>query len=126
MHTLSTSARPNIQSAATLSGYRVRNEQSQDLGTIEELMIDPDSGRVVYAVLSFGGFWGFGDKLFAIPWSLLALNSQERIFVLHVDREVLERAPAFNYEDWPDFTDKQWGTEIHNHYGRMPASSFPV
>lgn len=105
-----------VVSASTLAGYRVRNETNQDLGTIEELMIDPESGRVVYAVLSFGGFPGFGDKLFAIPWGLLGLKSDDRVFVLDADHGALENAPGFDADNWPDFGDERWGTEIQTYY----------
>lgn len=113
-----------VQSASTLAGYRVRNDNNDDLGTIEELMIAPDSGRVAYAVLSFGGFLGFGDKLVAVPWSLLSLRDEEHAFLLNVDRRTLENAPAFAAEEWPDFTDERWGNEIHAYYGRQPFWSF--
>jgi sporulation protein YlmC with PRC-barrel domain len=64
--------------ADTLTGDKVVNLQNEDLGTIEHLMIDLATGRVAYEVLSFGGFLGKGDKLFAIPWSALALNTVEK------------------------------------------------
>lgn len=114
------STRAKVQSASTLTGYRVRNEKNDDLGTVEELMIDPASGRVAYAVLSFGGFLGFGDKLFAVPWSLLSLRDEDRVFVLNADPGMLQSAPAFDSEQWPDFADERWGTELHAHYGRQP------
>jgi sporulation protein YlmC with PRC-barrel domain len=61
----------NVLSAATLAGFKVENLTGEDLGKIENLMIDLATGRVAYAVLSFGGFLGFGDKFFAIPGSSL-------------------------------------------------------
>ncbi|MGI8743150.1 MAG: PRC-barrel domain-containing protein [Bryobacteraceae bacterium] len=113
-------SRPKVQSASTLAGYRVRNEQNDDLGTIEELMIDSSSGRVAYAVLSLGGFLGSDDKLLAVPWSLLSLHDGEAAFVLNADLRTLENAPALDSEQWPDFADERWGTELHAHYGRQP------
>ena len=62
-----------ILAADTLTGDAVVNREKEDLGKIEHLMIDVETGRVAYAVLSFGGFLGIGDKLFAIPWSALAI-----------------------------------------------------
>jgi sporulation protein YlmC with PRC-barrel domain len=75
----------SVLAADTLTGDRVVNRQKEDLGTIEHLMIDLQNGRVVYAVLSFGGFLGMGDKLFAIPWSALKVDTTERQFILEVD-----------------------------------------
>jgi len=76
-----------VFSAGVLIGDRVRNRAAEELGTIEEIMVDVSSGRIAYAVLSFGGFLGIGDKLFAIPWKSLELNTAEREFILDVDRK---------------------------------------
>jgi sporulation protein YlmC with PRC-barrel domain len=109
-----------VMSAGTLAGDRVRNSQGDDLGTIEEIMLDVTTGRVAYAVLSFGGFLGIGDKLFAIPWEALELNEAEHEFLLDVDRQQLESAPGFDKNNWPDMADPSWGAMIHSHYGRTP------
>src|ERR1019366_5018246 len=66
---------PNVLAADTLTGDKVVNRQKEDLGKIEHLMIDLANGRIAYAVLSFGGFLGMGDKLFAIPWSALKVDT---------------------------------------------------
>ena len=113
-------AKAKISSAATLSGYLVRNREGEDLGCIEELMVDPDSGKIVYAVVSLGAFLGAGDKLFAIPWRKLALDCEERVFVLETARDTLENAPCFSEEDWPDFGDADWGHRVHTHFGLQP------
>ena len=112
--------KPNISSAATLSGYLVRNPEGEDLGCIEELMVDPDSGKVVYAVVSLGAYLGEGGRLFAIPWRMLALNANERVFVLETARDKLENAPWFSEDNWPDFADADWGHRVHTHFGLQP------
>src|ERR1035441_2251371 len=83
-----------VLAADTLTGDKVVNRQKEDLGTIEHLMIDVEQGRIAYAVLSFGGFLGMGDKLSAIPWSALAVDTVERQFILNVDKELLDRCQA--------------------------------
>ena len=113
-------AQYKVMSAATLSGYLVRNRDDEDLGCIEELMMNPETGRVAYAILSFGGFLGFGGKLYAVPWSALELDPEERVFLLNADRETLEKAPAFQEENWPDFGDLDWGSKVHQFYGLRP------
>jgi ferritin-like metal-binding protein YciE len=112
--------RRRVLSAGTLAGDRVRNASGEDLGRIEEIMIDVASGRVAYAVLSFGGFLGLGDKLFAIPWSALQIDEAEHEFILDVDRQILENAPGFDKHNWPDMADLTFETSIHQHYGRTP------
>jgi sporulation protein YlmC with PRC-barrel domain len=109
-----------VLSASSLAGDRVRNTAGEDLGKIEEIMIDIHSGRVAYAVLSFGGFLGMGNKLFAVPWHALAIDLTNQEFVLDVSRETLENAPGFDKSDWPDMADPDWGAQIHRHYGRTP------
>jgi len=106
-----------VMSAGTLAGDRVRNAAGDDLGKIEEIMLDVPSGRVAYAVLSFGGFLGMGNKLFAIPWNALTIDEPEHQFILNVDKQVLETAPGFDKDNWPDMADPTWGSQIYNHYG---------
>src|SRR2546423_8085556 len=112
--------RRRVLSAGTLSGDRVRNSAGEDLGKIEEIMIDLESGRVAYVVLSFGGFLGIGDKLFAVPWDSLTVNEADHEFILDVDKKILESAPGFDKDNWPDMADPDWGSQIHGHYGREP------
>jgi sporulation protein YlmC with PRC-barrel domain len=107
---------PRVMSASTICGDAVVNGAGEDLGKIEELMIDLDTGRVAYAVLSFGGFLGIGDKLFAIPFEALALDTDEHRFVLDVPREKLERAPGFDKSRWPDFADPRFGQQVYGYY----------
>ena len=65
-----------VLSASTIEGDSVRNSAGEDLGRIEHIMIDIPTGRVAYAVLSFGGFLGIGNKLFAVPWEALTAEIQ--------------------------------------------------
>lgn len=104
----------------TLTGYRVINPAGDDLGKIEDIVIDMESGRIAYAVLSFGGFLGIGDKYFAIPWEALRMSTAEEAFILHVDREALANAPGFDTDHWPEMADRQWGAGIYSYYGYRP------
>jgi len=111
---------PRVLAADTLTGNRVVNLQKEDLGKIEHVMLDPERGRIAYAVLSFGGFLGMGDKLFAIPWSALTLDTVEKRFILNVDKELLKRAPGFDKDHWPNMADQAWGTNVYTYYGAKP------
>jgi sporulation protein YlmC with PRC-barrel domain len=110
----------SVLSASTLAGDSVRNAAGEDLGKIDEIMIDIPTGRVAYAVLSFGGFLGMGDKLFAVPWSALRVDEDEKCFVLDVDRRTIEQAPGFDKNNWPDMSDQTWGTGIATYYHVRP------
>jgi|LNFM01.1.fsa_nt_gb sporulation protein YlmC with PRC-barrel domain len=108
---------PGLMGAETLIGNDVYNKQGEDIGDIKEIMLDMASGRVGYAVLSFGAFFGFGEKLFAVPWKALTLDTKNRRFVLDVAKSRLADAPGFNKDMWPDMADQAWSTEVHAFYG---------
>jgi len=109
-----------VLAASTLSGDSVRNAAGEDLGKISEIMIDIPSGRVAYAVLSFGGFLGLGDKLFAVPWNALKVDEDEKCFIFNVDRKTIENAPGFDKDNWPDMSDATWGSDIATYYNVRP------
>jgi sporulation protein YlmC with PRC-barrel domain len=111
---------PEIMNAGTLIGDNVVNAAGDDLGKIEAIMLDVTSGRIAYAVLSFGGFLGMGSKLFAIPWSALALDARQKRFVLDASKERLESAPGFDKDHWPSMADRTWATDVHAHYDVEP------
>lgn len=115
-------AYPQVLSATTLMGNRVVNPQGEELGKIEEFMIDLHTGRINYAVLSFGGFLGFGDKLFAIPWEALTVNTDNHTFSLNVEKEQLKNAPGFDKDNWPDGAQYEtgWLLDVYNYYGYTP------
>ncbi|HKO88432.1 MAG TPA: PRC-barrel domain-containing protein [Burkholderiales bacterium] len=104
--------------ASKIIGTDVLNRQGEDLGDIKELVLDPGSGDISYAVISFGGVMGMGDKLFAVPWKALKLDTTKNNFVLDVDRERLKSAPAFDVDRWPDMANAQWNNDVHAYYGQ--------
>lgn len=114
---------PALMGAGTLIGDDVVNGQEESLGDIKEIMLDTRTGYVAYAVLSFGGFMGIGEKLFAVPWQALQLDTVNKRYVLNIDKEGLKAAPGFDPNDWPDMTNVAWVTQIHNFYGLDPSRS---
>jgi sporulation protein YlmC with PRC-barrel domain len=109
-----------VLSASPLSGDAVRNMADEKLGTVDEIMLDVESGRVSYVVVSFGGVLGIGDKLFAIPWNAFTIDEDRKCFVLDFAKERLENAPGFDKDNWPDMADREWGLRIHDYYGTEP------
>ncbi len=108
---------PSLMGAHTLLGNDVYNHDGEDLGDIKELMIDMASGKVAYAVLSFGGWLGMGDKLFAVPWAALRLDTVNKRFTLSVHKAALKEAPGFSKDHWPKMSDRAWATGVHKFYG---------
>ena len=100
---------------------KVKNLAGESLGEIEDFVIEVESGRVAYCVLKFGGKLGLGNKLFAIPWQALTLDTEKHEFLLDVKKETLQNAPGFDREKWPDMADPRWGNGIHTHYGVTPS-----
>jgi sporulation protein YlmC with PRC-barrel domain len=108
---------PAVLSASTIIGNGVVNTEGDDLGEIKELMIDLSFGKVAYAVLQYGGFLGIGDKLFAIPWEALSLNTENKKFMLGIDEETLKNAEGFDKDNWPDMADYKWSSTVYDYYG---------
>jgi sporulation protein YlmC with PRC-barrel domain len=104
-------------STETLAGNDVYNLESEEIGGIKDIMLDMRSGKVRYAVLSFGGFLGMGEKLFAVPWGALVLDTEHKRFVLNVSKERLKNAPGFDKDHWPNMADQSWARAIHTYYG---------
>jgi sporulation protein YlmC with PRC-barrel domain len=109
-----------VLAASTLAGDSVMNSAGEDLGKVDEIMVDIPSGRVAYVVLSFGGFMRMGNKLFAVPWDVLTVDQDRKCFILDVDKSKLEAAPGFDKDNWPDMADPTWGKQIYSYYGRRP------
>jgi sporulation protein YlmC with PRC-barrel domain len=106
--------------ATTLIHDKVVNLSGEYVGKVEELMIDVTTGRVAYAVLSFGGFMGFGSKLFALPWSALTVDEGKKRFVCNVTKESLERMPGFDKNHWPDLNDLDYASGVYRQWGASP------
>jgi sporulation protein YlmC with PRC-barrel domain len=111
---------PALMGADTLLGEKVVNEYGIELGDIKEIMLDMQTGQVAYAVLAFGGFMGMGEKLFAVPWQALHLDTANNRFLLNVDKDRLKTAPGFDKDAWPDMADMQWANQVHAFYGTDP------
>lgn len=116
------SVHPRVLSASSIIGNKVVNREGEQLGIIRDLVIDLDDAQIAYAVLSFGGFMGLGDKLFAIPLEALAFNTRDNSVILDVDKEVLKNAPGFDKDQWPDDAqyDAGWLLDIYEYYGYSP------
>jgi sporulation protein YlmC with PRC-barrel domain len=107
-----------------LTGLTVKNRSNEDLGKIEDLVID-ENGAVRYAALSYGGFLGFNGKLFAVPWKALTIKkdagSDNNYVELNVSKKYLENATGFPSDKWPDFTDPEMTAKWDRFYLRDEA-----
>lgn len=107
-------------SASTIIGNDVKNSAGENLGDVKDLMINPGTGEIEYAVLSFGGILGIGDKYFAVPLEAMQLDTKDEQFVLNETKERLENAPGFDKDNWPDHADGKWVHSVRNYYNLQP------
>lgn len=114
---------PSLMGADTLIGNDVSNYENEDIGEIKEIMLDVSSGNIEYAVLSFGSFLGFGEKLFAVPWGALKLDTENKRFLLNIDKDRLKNAPGFDKNAWPDLADQTLSNDLHSYYGTRPNAT---
>lgn len=103
--------------ARTIIGYGIRNPQGEDLGKIDNLMINLQKGEVEYAVVEFGSFLGLGAKLFAIPFRELRVDTGNKVFILNREKEYLKRSPGFDKSHWPDTNDHSYFNNVNMYYG---------
>ncbi|MFZ6653862.1 PRC-barrel domain-containing protein [Undibacterium sp. TJN19] len=108
---------PAVMGANTLIGDHIHNAQDEHLGQLKEIMLDTKSGEIAYAVLSRGGVFTLGEKLYAVPWSALHLNTEKKNLVLNVDKERFDTAPGFDPNNWPDMADLAWRNNLDTYYG---------
>jgi sporulation protein YlmC with PRC-barrel domain len=120
-------ANMTVSRAEKLVGTKVKNPAGQDLGKVEDLVIDLATGKVRCGILSFGGFLGIGDKLFAVPFSSMKLRQtgdNERHFEINVTKQQLENAKGFDKNNWPNFADPTW-TQTNDQAFIQPVPAKP-
>ncbi|MDZ7615446.1 MAG: PRC-barrel domain-containing protein [Patescibacteria group bacterium] len=107
--------------ASQISGMKVNNPKGENLGSVDDIVIDATSGRVRYAAVSYGGFLGFGDTLVAVPWAAFTVEKfegrDEYNLVLNATEEQIKGATGFDKASWPDFANRQLTQDLDAHYG---------
>lgn len=109
--------KPSILSSSTLTGQNIYNLDDENIGSIKDLMIDLDNSKIAYAVISFGGFMGIGDKLFAMPLKTFQFSDHDDSIRLDISKEKLENAPSFDKDNWPKTNDSKFVDSVNRHYG---------
>ena len=126
LHTSTTSAADtqtshphSLIASDRVEGTPVRRTNGEKIGTIERLMIDKLSGNVAYAVLSFGGFLGLGEKHLPVPWARLKYNTALEAYEVDMSDEELGKAPSYAADKEFDWGDRESERELHRYY-RVP------
>ena len=116
---------PRLMGADTLIGDHVHNLKNEHLGTIKEIMLDMHTGHTAYVVMASGGVLGIGEKLFAVPFEALRLDTANHRMTLNIDKDRIEQAPGFDKSHWPDMANQDWAAELHSFYGTSGITSGP-
>jgi sporulation protein YlmC with PRC-barrel domain len=106
--------------ADKVSGTSVYNAAGESLGEIYDVMIDKASGKIAYAVMSFGGFLGIGEQYHPIPWSLLRYDTGQGGYIVNLDKRQLEGAPVFSENDEPAWGDRAYDEKVYGYYKASP------
>ena len=118
---LQTDESVRLISSSKVEGTPVVGRSGEHLGKIENFMVDKYSGRVAYAVMSFGGTLGFGDQLFPLPWSYLTYDVAKDGYVLDITKQQLAEAPKFKPSEAPEF-DTRYRQDVARFYGRSSGA----
>ncbi|MEM9810974.1 MAG: PRC-barrel domain-containing protein [Pseudomonadota bacterium] len=106
--------------ADKVEGTPVYNGEGDKLGMIEDVVLDKSTGKVAYAVMSFGGFLGMGEKHHPLPWNAIEYNHQHDGYIVNIAKETLENAPTMDSIDDAVLADRSFGERVHTHYGISP------
>jgi hypothetical protein len=110
----------NLIGSDRVEGTAVRRSNGDKVGTIERLMIDKASGKVAYAVMSFGGFLGLGEGYYTLPWGVLTYNTELDAYELNLTDEQLSGAPQRSSEGRDASFDRAWEEHVHRYYNATP------
>ncbi|MBM3601430.1 MAG: PRC-barrel domain containing protein [Alphaproteobacteria bacterium] len=110
----------DLIAADKVEGTSVYNTKGDKLGSVENVMIDKRSGRVAYAVMSFGGFLGIGDQHHPLPWSVLKYDTNQGGYVVNLDKKALEGAPSYKRDEPVDLGTADWDRRLHSYYKVPP------
>lgn len=109
-----------LLTASSITGDKVENRKGESLGKIKDIMLDIRKGSIEYVVLEYGGgFLGVGEKLFAIPFRYLELDSANEMYMLDLDKETLEKAPGFDKHHWPGTNNNEYYHEVGTYWGNF-------
>ena len=106
----------NLIGSDKVEGTAVYGADRNKIGSIERVMIDKASGKVSYAVLSFGGFLGIGDDHHPIPWNKLTYDTDKGGYVVDLDRDKLKNGPKYRAGEEPAF-DRDYDRRVYDYYG---------
>ena len=113
-----------VLSASSLASDDVYDPKGEKLGSVKEIMLDTRAVKSSYVVLSFGGFLSIGEKLFAVAWGALTVDTENKRLVMDTNEERLKEAPGFDADNWPNMADPVWEKTVHAYYGTQIDTTY--
>jgi hypothetical protein len=110
----------NLIASEKVEGTNIYNAAGDNLGAVHDLMIDKATGKVAYALISFGGFLGIGNQYHPLPWSFLKNDTNVAGYVVNLDKRQLEGGPAYDVGAEPAWGDRSYEGNIHDYFGVGP------
>jgi sporulation protein YlmC with PRC-barrel domain len=108
--------RGRLIAASNVNGTNVYNRAGDKLGSVYDVMLNKLSGKAEYAIMSFGGFLGIGDRYHPLPWQVLTYDERQGGYVVNIDRDRLERAPSYTAKESALWDDPAYGTRVSDYY----------
>jgi len=110
----------NVHKAKDLMGMKIKNTSNEDLGKVENVMVDLTAGRVVFVILNPDSSLNLGDNYLALPPNALTLSSDHNNLVSDLNRDKLAGAPHFSKDQWPNFSNATFASKVYQYYGKQP------
>lgn len=111
----------NLIAADKVAGTEIYSTNGDHLGEVEDVMIDKVSGKVAYAVVTFGGFLGIGADRRALPWGILRYDTSQGGYVVSAANDVLKKAPNTLGDDYTkSYGSREWNSRLYSHFGMPP------
>jgi hypothetical protein len=108
-----------------VTGTEVFNEAGEHIGELDDLLIHKTSGKVVYALMSFGGFLGMGEKVHPLPWEVLRYDTAKDGYVVPINKEALKNAPSLDLDNIDELgSDTAWNLQLHEYYSPYGAKPY--
>ncbi|MEP7155173.1 MAG: PRC-barrel domain-containing protein [Betaproteobacteria bacterium] len=105
---------------SAIVGTRVASLQDVDLGKVDEVVMDAFNSSIEFMVMSYGGFLGFGEKRYAVPWHAVHFDQDKQVYVVNLSQDEIDDLPAYKADEWPDFGDDRWNRNPHRFFEMTP------
>lgn len=116
------STKGNLARAEELKGTTVRNTRGEELATVQDAIVNTQTGKIDYIVLQSGGMAGIGGDMIAVPVNSFQVTKDKRL-VLNITKDALDKAPKLNEAQWPPANENKWAQNVKSYFSKQMAQS---